>query len=53
MIGIETLSVLEGRLPPRALGLTMEWAAMHQAELLDDWAKMERMEPLEKISPLE
>jgi len=47
------MSVIEGRLPPRALGLTMEWAAMHQAELLEDWERMTNMEPLSKIAPLE
>ncbi|HJX10267.1 MAG TPA: DUF4160 domain-containing protein, partial [Candidatus Binatia bacterium] len=36
-IAIDTLSVLVGRLPPRALGLVMEWAALHRAELLADW----------------
>jgi len=53
VIAINSLSVIEGRLPPRALGLAMEWASMHQVELLDDWARMKNMEPLSKIDPLE
>jgi hypothetical protein len=32
-IEIETLSVFEGQLPARALGLVIEWATLHQAEL--------------------
>ena len=32
-ISIEDLSVLNGRLSPRALGLVMEWATIHQSEL--------------------
>ena len=30
IIEIETLSIIEGKLPPRALGMTMEWASIHQ-----------------------
>jgi hypothetical protein len=29
VIGIRGLTVLKGHLPPRALGLVMEWAAQH------------------------
>jgi hypothetical protein len=30
-IDIDTLAVIEGQLPPRALGLVTEWAVLHQA----------------------
>lgn len=33
VIHIETLAVIAGNLPSRALGLTIEWASLHQAEL--------------------
>jgi hypothetical protein len=33
-IEIASLRLLEGKLPPRALGLVVEWAAQHQEELL-------------------
>lgn len=36
-IDIRRMQVLEGYLPPRALGLVVEWAAQHQEELLQDW----------------
>ena len=32
-VSIEDLRVLTGRLSPRALGLVMEWAALHREEL--------------------
>lgn len=32
-IEIESLRILEGNLPPRALGLVIEWASQHKAEL--------------------
>ena len=53
IIDIRTLAVLEGRLSPRALGLVMEWAAMHQVELLDAWDRARRQEQLPRIAPLE
>ena len=51
-IGIKDLAVLRGRLAPRALGLVMEWAAMHQSELLTAWERAERQEAPGRISPL-
>ncbi len=53
LIGVDSLSVLEGHLPPRALGLVMEWAAVHQAELRADWELARRQAPLQRIAPLE
>lgn len=53
LIAIETLTVLAGRLSPRALGLAMEWAARHREELLENWERARRQEPLERIPPLE
>lgn len=52
-IGIDTLSLIAGRLPPRVLGLAMEWAALHRAELLEDWELARRQAELKKIAPLE
>lgn len=52
VIGIDALAVLKGSLPPRALGLVMEWAAFRQKELKADWEKALQQKPLEKIEPL-
>lgn len=51
-IGIEDLSVLAGTLSPRALGLVMEWAALHQNELREAWEKAVNHEPFGTIDPL-
>jgi hypothetical protein len=53
LIAIETLSVLTGRLSPRALGLVTEWAALHQAELMEDWILARAEAQLKPIDPLE
>ena len=52
LIDIHSLSFFAGRLSPRALGLVIEWATLHQRELLDDWRRTESQEPLERIEPL-
>ncbi len=52
LIEIDTLAVIAGKLPPRALGLVMEWAALHQEELLLLWQNAKELKPLRKIEPL-
>ena len=52
VISIETLAIVGGRLPPRALGLVAEWAALHQEELRQAWRKAKSLEPVGKIDPL-
>ncbi|WP_142849220.1 DUF4160 domain-containing protein [Telmatospirillum sp. J64-1] len=53
IIEIETLALMEGNLSPRALGLVMEWAALHREELREDWTLAVRQQPLKPIRPLE
>ena len=52
-IEIQTLTVLAGKLPPRALGLVIEWASQHQEELLMDWELARQHQQLKAIKPLE
>lgn len=52
-IAIQTLSVIGGKLPPRALGLVMEWAALHRDELMEDWELARQQTELRRIAPLE
>jgi phosphomannomutase len=51
-IEIRSLRVLEGGLPPRALGLVMEWASRNQAKLMDAWVLAKNDKPPKKIAPL-
>jgi len=52
IININTLGIISGELTPRALGLVMEWASLHQNELLRNWEQSKNLEPLDKIDPL-
>jgi hypothetical protein len=51
-INIQTLEVIKGELPKRALALVLEWANEHRVELMEDWELCTRMQTPNKISPL-
>jgi len=51
-VDIRTLELMEGTISPRALGLVLEWAWLHQDELLEAWRQAAAGEPIAKISPL-
>ncbi|MDX6500882.1 MAG: hypothetical protein QOG23_4142 [Blastocatellia bacterium] len=44
---------VNGRFPPRALRLVLEWQALHRDELLENWELARQRRPLNTISPLE
>ena len=51
-IAIDSLGVISGKLPARAMGLVAEWATLHQHELRALWEKAGRHEPLHRLDPL-
>ena len=51
-VAINTLEVLAGALPERALRLVREWAALHRSELEENWSRARAQAPLEPIAPL-
>ena len=53
IIDIKNLTILQGQLSPRILGLVIEWAAIHQQELKENWQLARLNEPLQPILPLE
>jgi len=53
VIDIETLAFIEGQLPPRARGLVIEWATIHQAELREAFRTTQVMETPTRIAPLD
>jgi phosphomannomutase len=52
-LGIEPVALLRGKFPRRALGMVMEWAALHWEELLANWQRLHSDEPPHWIEPLE
>lgn len=49
---IESLAVISGKLPPRAMGLVAEWATLHREDLSGLWETARRLEPLHRLDPL-
>ncbi|MBC7865338.1 MAG: DUF4160 domain-containing protein [Bacteroidia bacterium] len=37
VILINDFSLKEGYLPPKAMAMTVEWAVIHQGELIENW----------------
>lgn len=52
LVRVDTLGVVAGVLPARAMGLVIEWASLHQLELKAAWQRAKNLETPEKIAPL-
>jgi len=52
IISINDLLLIEGKLPPRVLGLVVEWAGLHKNELLENWEMVKETGKWFKIEPL-
>ena len=53
IVNIQTLELMEGKMPRRAENLILDWAELHQAELLEDWKLCEDKQQPKPIAPLE
>jgi len=51
-IAIESLTVLSGTLPPRAMGLVAEWSVLHRQELLTLWERAKQHDAIGRLDPL-
>ena len=52
VIRIDDFALIESFLPPRALGLVIEWAEIHKEELLINWKLASESKDLFSIEPL-
>jgi hypothetical protein len=53
IVGIQPITILQGRAPQRVRSMVLEWAALHQQELLADWQRCRNAETPQPIAPLE
>jgi hypothetical protein len=51
-ITIDPIRLWQGDLPQRALSLVIEWAALHQRELMENWNLARQDQRPRKIQPL-
>jgi len=52
LISYSPPQLYRGSLPPKVLKLVLEWAALHPAELDDNWQRARNAQPLVAIAPL-
>jgi len=52
-LAIDTLAVLKGSIPPRALRLAGEWIDLHRDDLHENWRLCEQRLAPARIAPLE
>jgi hypothetical protein len=53
LVEIDTLSVLRGELPRRAMAMVLEWAMLHRGELRESWNLGRTGRPPARIAPLD
>lgn len=51
-VNIQTLEIIEGNLSRRAQELVLDWAELHQKELLEDWELCRQHQEPKRIEPL-
>jgi hypothetical protein len=51
-VELDTLRVIAGSMPARALRLIVEWAELHPRDLRANWELAQALEPLVPIEPL-
>gem|GEM_PF-2828063 len=52
-VTIQTGELIAGRLPKRVLAMVQEWSEINKSDLLDNWHRCLRHEPLLMLDPLE
>ena len=52
VLDMHTVSLIAGDMPPRALGLIVEWASQYQQQLLNLWDRAAVQQALYRIPPL-
>lgn len=53
VVGIVPIKLMRGRAPQRMQSMVLEWAALHQEELLANWRRCQAMRAPKPIEPLE
>ena len=53
IVAISPIRILSGKVPTRVRSMVLEWAALHQEELLEDWNRCQKGGDIFKIDPLD
>jgi hypothetical protein len=53
IVAISPITILEGKAPNRVRSMILEWTALHQEELSENWNRCRQGEQPSPIAPLE
>ncbi|HLL47099.1 MAG TPA: DUF4160 domain-containing protein [Longimicrobiaceae bacterium] len=53
IVGLDPIAILNGEAPSRVRSMVLEWTALHQQELLENWRRCRQAEPPAPVAPLE
>ena len=53
VVGISPITIIVGKAPNRVRSMILEWTALHQQELLDNWNRCRQAKAPLSIEPLE
>jgi hypothetical protein len=53
VVNVSPIKVVRGEAPKRVQSMVLEWAALHQEELLADWELCKELREPKPIEPLE
>jgi hypothetical protein len=52
VVAISPIRIISGKVPNRVRSMVLEWAALHQEELLEDWNRCQKGGDIFRIDPL-
>ena len=52
-VAISPIRIISGNAPKRVQSMVLEWAALHQQELLEDWNRCQKGGDVFRIDPLD
>ncbi|MBE0493146.1 MAG: DUF4160 domain-containing protein [Thiomicrospira sp.] len=53
VVDFQKMEIIKGSLPRRAANLVLDWAELHQSELIEDWELCSNHQAPKPIAPLE
>jgi hypothetical protein len=53
IVGISPIAIIKGKVPNRVRSMVLEWIALHQQELMENWELSQSGKSPQKLEPLD
>ena len=53
IVGISPIAIIKGKVPNRVRSMVLEWIALHQQELMENWELCQSGKSPQKLEPLD